>query len=105
MEEGKTDRITLYTSRWCAQSIGVEHFLEQNQIEVSRISIDGNDEAREELIELNGGYASVPTLLFPDGTKLTEPSLSELRVKLQLEAPPGLVDRIRDLLERKSDGN
>ena len=57
---------------------------------------DRDPEAREELIRLNEGYASVPTLLFPDGTKLTEPSFAEIRNKLAMESPPSLANWIRN---------
>jgi len=45
----------------------------------------------------------VPTLVFPDGSKLTEPSFGELRQKLAIEPPPGLVDRIRGLIGRDGE--
>ena len=102
MDNLSNDTITLYISKWCAHSMSVEGFLDRNGIRVHKIKIDGDNEARERLIEINEGYASVPTLIFPDGTKLTEPSLSQLRNKLELEAPPGLVDRIRGMF-RQSD--
>jgi mycoredoxin len=103
MDEQSSNKITLYTYRWCAHAISVEHFLKMNDIPVERISVDGDDEAREELIALNGGYASVPTLIFPDGSKLTEPSHAELRHKLNLEPPPGLMERLRGLMSQDSD--
>ena len=97
------EKITLYTSRWCGHSRSVEGFLKRNDIDVDIINIDGDDEARQHLIELNGGYASVPTLLFPDGSKLTEPTLYQIREQLGLEHPPGLTDRVRALLSRSKD--
>lgn len=99
-EETNNEPITLYTSNWCAHSMSVEGFLGKNDITVNMINIDGDPDARERLIEINGGYASVPTLIFPDGTKLTEPSIGKLREKLDLETPPGVVDRIRSLIGR-----
>ena len=101
MSDSSTDDITLYVSNWCSHSRSVESFLQRNDIPVHRIKIDGDSEARAELIEINGGYASVPTLLFPDGTKLTEPSLNQLRHKLGLESEPGLMGRIRGVLGGK----
>jgi mycoredoxin len=94
MNEEKNEKIILYTSRWCAHSRSVEGYLSRNDISVQKINIDGNQEARRELIEINRGYASVPTLIFPDGTKLTEPSISTLRGKLDLETPAGLREKI-----------
>lgn len=99
-ETTDNELITLYTSNWCAHSMSVEGFLEKNEITVNMINIDGDQEARQRLIEINGGYASVPTLIFPDGSKLTEPSFGQLRQKLNLEPPPGMVDRIRSLIGR-----
>ena len=99
-EVNNNETITLYTSNWCAHAMSVEGFLQKNDITVNMINIDGNPEARERLIENNGGYASVPTLIFPDGTKLTEPSFGQLREKLELAPPPGVVDRIRTLIGR-----
>jgi mycoredoxin len=87
--------ITLYTSNWCAHAMSVEGFLQKYNVPVNMINIDGNREARERLIEINGGYASVPTLIFPDGSKLTEPSFGQLREKLAIKPPSGIVDRIR----------
>ena len=95
------DDITLYVSNWCSHSRSVERFLEQNSVPVHKIKIDGDNEARAELIEINEGYASVPTLVFPDGTKMTEPSLNQLRHKLGLESEPGLMERIRGVLGGK----
>jgi mycoredoxin len=97
-------QITLYTSNWCAHALSVEGFLDKYDIPVKMINIDGDREARERLIEINGGYASVPTLIFPDGSKLTEPSFGELREKLSIEPPPSVVQRIKELIGR-DEGN
>lgn len=101
MDNSSTEKITLYTSRWCAHSRSVESFLDINEIAVHKVNIDGDGESRARLIEINGGYASVPTLIFPDGTKMTEPSLSQLRKKLQVDQPPSLMERACHLLGRR----
>ena len=98
MSDSSSERITLYVSSWCAHSRSVEKFLDRSNIAVDKIKIDGDQQARADLIEINDGFASVPTLVFPDGSKLTEPSPSELRAKLGLESEPGLVGRIRGIL-------
>ncbi len=48
------------------------------------IDIDKDTEARSFVEQTNSGFRSVPTLLFPDGSTLTEPSDSQLRRKLGL---------------------
>lgn len=104
MDQSSEKDIMLYTSKWCAQSVRVEVFLNRNGIDVNKINIDGDDKARARLIEINGGFASVPTLVFSDGSKLTEPSFAQLRKKLGLEPSPGLMDRVRGLIGQNDPG-
>ncbi|MCI0396563.1 MAG: glutaredoxin family protein [Chloroflexi bacterium] len=103
MSEENSEEIILYTSDWCAQATAVERFLEEHQVPVRVINISGNPEAQEELVALNDGHASVPTLLFPDGDKLVEPSFGELREKLALGPLPGFLEQLRSLLGRNDD--
>ena len=103
MNESIKEEITLYSSNWCAHSVSVERFLARNDVPIKRISIDGDEIARQELIEINGGYASVPTIILPDGSKLTEPSFAEIRQKLGFGASPSLVDRARAFLSGEND--
>jgi mycoredoxin len=78
--------ITLYTSSGCAHAWAVERFMEDNEIAVELVNIDRDQEARQLVMAINNGYASVPTLVFPDGSTLTEPSFQALRAKLALDA-------------------
>ena len=79
--------LTLYTSRFCGHSLAVERFMKKHRIPANQITIDDDDAAREKVKAINNGYASVPTLVFPDGSTLTEPSFSQLRAKLGLKQP------------------
>lgn len=88
------EKVTVYTSSYCLHSRRVVRFLQKNNIPTEIITIDGDPEAREKVTALNNGYASVPTLIFPDGTQLTEPSSTELRAKLDLKQP-SLTERLR----------
>ncbi len=98
MNEKSKEEILLYSSNWCGHAVRVENFLDKHDILVKKISIDGNKDARQELIEINGGFASVPTMVFPDGSKLTEPSIGDIKKKLNFEESSGLVDRVRTIL-------
>ena len=89
--------ITLYTSRFCGHSLAVEQFLKKHKIPFDQINIDGDNAARERVKAINNGYASVPTLIFPDGSTLTEPSFQQLRTKLGLEES-GLAQKISRIL-------
>lgn len=46
------------------------------------VDIHRDDAAREHVRTINNGYESVPTLVFPDGSTLTEPSVGVLQRKL-----------------------
>jgi mycoredoxin len=95
-EKNNTD-IIVYTSTWCGHALAVERFLSEHNVPVTLVDISQDTDAREVLIALNNGFASVPTLVFPDGSKMTEPSLSALRSRLGLDSP-GLVDRLSGAL-------
>ena len=92
-----TDLIIMYTSSFCGHSWAVERFMKEHEISVQLINIDNDNEARQQVMALNRGYASVPTLIFPDGTQLTEPSFGQLRQKLGI-AQSSLLGKIRGAL-------
>jgi mycoredoxin len=77
-------------------SRSVERFLKKNGIAANYINIDGDPEARQTLMSINRGYASVPTIIFPDGTQLTEPSYRNLRDKLNIDES-SLSERLKGL--------
>jgi mycoredoxin len=91
--------IILYTSQFCGHSRLIERFVKEHQIPVHQIRIDNDSEARSMVMSINNGYASVPTLVFPDGAVLTEPSLGQLRAKLGIERS-SLAKRLRGILGR-----
>lgn len=75
-------KIILYGNSWCGGSRRARQLLEQYGIPYDWVNID-EDEAAAKLVEgINRGYRSVPTLIWPDGSSLTEPSETELRTKL-----------------------
>jgi mycoredoxin len=89
--------VILYTSNRCGQSRMVETFLREHVSLLEVVNIDGDPEARSRLIEINGGYASVPTVILPDGRRLTEPPLYRLRQELGIEGRE-LGERVRRIL-------
>lgn len=80
MEENK---IILYGRPACAKVPLVRNVLERAGAAHEYVDIYKVLEARERVREINYGYESVPTLVFPDGSTLTEPSIGQLQAKLQ----------------------
>ena len=74
--------IIFYGTTWCGATRRSKRILEENQIAFQWIDIDQDMEARKRVEEINHGYRSVPTIIFPDGSILVEPSDSELKAKL-----------------------
>lgn len=52
-------------------------------VEYTIIDVEADPSASEKVIEINGGQRSIPVIVFPDGTHLTEPSDNDLKAKLE----------------------
>ncbi|MCA9892997.1 MAG: hypothetical protein KC615_08430 [Anaerolineae bacterium] len=57
--------------------------LDSAKVPYDYINIWEDDEARQHVRDINNGNESVPTLAFPDGSTLTEPSTGDLDAKLK----------------------
>jgi mycoredoxin len=75
-------QIVMYTTEYCSDCHRAKAYFEANHIPFIRIGLEGNEEATEFVINVNHGFRSVPTIVFPDGSILVEPSWEELRIKL-----------------------
>lgn len=74
--------IKMYAHPACPMVPSVKAILNGAKVDYNYINIYEDDDARLYVREVNNGYESVPTLLFPDGSTLTEPSTNELKAKL-----------------------
>ena len=79
--EGK---IILYGTTWCYESRRAKTLMDQNNIPYEWIDIDYDEAGRKYVESVNRGYRSVPTIVFPDGSLLVEPSTVVLKNKLGL---------------------
>ena len=75
-------QIVIYTTDYCSDCLRVKKFFEAYSISYLRIGLEDNQEATAFVRQVNNGYRSVPTIIFPDGTVLVEPSWEELKSKL-----------------------
>jgi mycoredoxin len=80
-EEQRT--IVMYTTSWCPDCWRAKQVMSAMNVTYQEINITQDDDAVELVMELNNGNRSVPTIVFPDGSILTEPSTSALAQKLQ----------------------
>jgi len=75
-------QIVMYTTEYCSDCLRAKKYFEANNIPHVRIGLEGNAEATDFVIRVNNGYRSVPTIVFPDGSILVEPSWEELKAKI-----------------------
>ena len=76
--------IIVYGTEWCWDCRRSRRFLDDQKISYQWINIDKDPQAEREVIRINAGNRSVPTIIFPDGTILVEPSNVQLKEKLKL---------------------
>ena len=76
------DAIVVYGTAWCGDCRRAKKLLERRGIDCAWVDVEEQKGAKEEMLRLNGGDRRVPTLLFPDGSVLVEPSNAELGAKL-----------------------
>ena len=76
--------ILLYAANWCSDCLRTQRFLRKHKIAFEWIDVDQNSEAEQFVLNVNQGMRSVPTIVFPDGSILVEPSDRQLAEKLHL---------------------
>lgn len=75
-------KITMYGADWCGDCRRSKRFLDSNEVSYEYIDVEADPTAADKVIEINGGMRSIPVILFPDGSHLTEPSDNALKEKL-----------------------
>ncbi|MBA4384671.1 MAG: NrdH-redoxin [Anaerolinea sp.] len=78
-------KIKMYGTTWCGDTRRARQFFADNQIDYEWIDIDKDKAAAEYVMSVNKGCKSVPTILFPDGSLLVEPSSYQLKIKFDLK--------------------
>ena len=76
-------KIKFYGTSWCPTSRRAKKTLIENGIDFEWINIDDCKDGRAYVEKVNNGYRSVPTIVFPDGEILVEPSIKTLLNKIE----------------------
>ncbi len=83
----KSSEIIVYGTTWCGDSRRARRFFDEHNIPYRFVDIDQDLEARRYVEEVNHGFRSVPTIIFPDGSMLVEPSTMKLAEKMGITLP------------------
>jgi mycoredoxin len=83
VSEPKTGQIIMFSTPWCGYCHRLKSQLAREGISYREVDIEADPSSAELVMELNGGNQTVPTVLFPDGSALTNPTLAQVRDRLQ----------------------
>ena len=72
----------MYGTQWCSDCRLAKRIFDEQGIEYDFIDIDAVPAAADEVLKRNRGMRSVPTIIFPSGAVLVEPSRRELLAAL-----------------------
>jgi mycoredoxin len=72
----------LYGTSWCGASRRARSLFDNHHIPYRWVNINEDKEAARIVESLANGFRSVPTIVWPDGSVLVEPSQEELIKKL-----------------------
>ena len=75
-------QLIVYGTNWCGDCRRTQRFLQDNQVNYKFINIDQDKKGEQFVLSANRGMRSVPTILFPDGSILVEPTNGQLADKL-----------------------
>ena len=74
--------LTMYSTPWCGYCHRLKGQLSRAGISYTEIDIEQQPDAAAIVERVNHGNRTVPTVVFPDGSALTNPSLAEIADKL-----------------------
>jgi mycoredoxin len=75
-------QLIMYTTSWCGYCRNLKRQLARDGIDIAEVDIEHDESAADYVMSVNGGNQTVPTLLFPDGTALVNPSAAQVRARL-----------------------
>jgi len=78
------EAIKVYGTSWCGDCHRAKQFFDEHNINYDWSDIDDQPHLKQVIQDLNDGNQKVPTIVFPDGSILIEPTNSELKDKLNI---------------------
>lgn len=77
--------LTVYGATWCPDCRRAKQFLGEQRIHYTWVDIEQDRDGQALVEAANGGKRIIPTIVFPDGSLLVEPSNAELAAKLGIQ--------------------
>ncbi len=74
--------VTMFSTSWCGYCRRLKTQLDREGIPFTEVDIERDPEAAQFVEDVNRGNQTVPTVLFPDGSAATNPSVAEVKKRL-----------------------
>lgn len=74
--------ITMFSTTWCGYCARLKHQLSAAGIPFTEVDIERVPGTADLVASLNGGNQTVPTVIFPDRSTATNPSLAQVKAAL-----------------------
>ena len=82
MTSTPTAPVTMFTTSWCGYCVRLKRLMQHEGIDFAEVNIEVDESAAELVMQANGGNRTVPTLVFADGSALTNPSIDQVKSQL-----------------------
>ena len=92
-DKQKVKKLIVYGASWCPDCHRSLTFLDEHQIAYDWMNIEEVPEAADLVVKLNNGMRIIPTIVFPDGSSMAEPSNKDLEEKLIVAGVLDLADK------------
>jgi len=79
----------MYTTQWCAFCRRLKSQLARDGITMTEVDIERDPAAAGYVMSVNGGNQTVPTVVFPDGSVLVNPSAAQVKKRMAELATSG----------------
>ncbi|MCW2725899.1 MAG: glutaredoxin protein [Frankiales bacterium] len=77
-----SDQLTIYSTQWCGYCHRLMKQLDREGVVYVTVDIENDPVAADFVMSVNGGNQTVPTVVFTDGSALTNPSLAQVKERL-----------------------
>ncbi|MFI0736980.1 mycoredoxin [Streptomyces sp. NPDC021100] len=74
--------VTMYSTTWCGYCRRLKSQMDREGIAYTEVNIELDPESAAFVEKANDGNQTVPTVLFSDGSTLTNPSLAQVKAKI-----------------------
>ncbi|MEJ7690756.1 MAG: mycoredoxin [Nocardioidaceae bacterium] len=76
------EQFTMYSTPWCGYCYRLKGQLQREGIGFREVDIEQDPDSARIVEEVNRGNQTVPTVVFADGSAMTNPSLAQVKAKI-----------------------